>query len=436
MRRTWLACMCVVPLACFSDPGGEEETAGDDVGTEASTDSSESESSGSSTDESESESESDSDSETDGETTTDSESETTEGPCADPVCFAEPIEIGAGFGPVDVVIADVDGDGLDDIVTANAGGDNVAVLHGEGGGDFAAPTFYTVGPGEEPVSVAALDLDPDDVANGGVDLIVGNRLGQSIAVLINTGSMVAYDDATIIQIGTPVHDLSVGNFTLDTVAESVVGAIADQGVLVTHGTGTGLAGDLDAAPTTDPATAVTAGMLTQDPYSDFVAVSDSGSAVTVTLFLDQEPFLDAFDLQIGGNGSDVRFAALNPDPVLDLVVAVSETGSIVVFPGQGNGTFGSGQDVDAGANPAALAIGDVDDDGNSDVVFVTAGGGQAGILLGNGDTTFADPLIIEDVGARPAAVALADFNGDGQLDIVTANADGNNVSVLLTVEGG
>jgi hypothetical protein len=55
---------------------------------------------------------------------------------------------------------------------------------------------------------------------------------------------------------------------------------------------------------------------------------------------------------------------------------------------------------------------------------------HVGVLLGNGDGTFQDPLFF-DVGPNPIGIASGDFSGDGFPDLVTGNFGSNTVSVLL-----
>ena len=52
------------------------------------------------------------------------------------------------------------------------------------------------------------------------------------------------------------------------------------------------------------------------------------------------------------------------------------------------------------------------------------------VLLNLGDGTFADDVVSE-VGSRPRAVALGDLDGDGDLDLALANQESGNVSVML-----
>ena len=73
----------------------------------------------------------------------------------------------AGSKPASVALADVNGDGIPDMIVANSGGSSVSVLLGNGNGTFQAQkTFAT---GGRPAAVAVADVNGD----GKADLIVG-----------------------------------------------------------------------------------------------------------------------------------------------------------------------------------------------------------------------------------------------------------------------
>jgi hypothetical protein len=84
----------------------------------------------------------------------------------------------AGQDPVGLLAADVTGDGIIDIVTANHGESAVTVFGGNGDGTLQAGVKIVVG--LNPYSVAASDLDGD----GRQDLVVANTMDQTAAVLL------------------------------------------------------------------------------------------------------------------------------------------------------------------------------------------------------------------------------------------------------------
>lgn len=84
----------------------------------------------------------------------------------------------AGLEPSEAIIADVTGEGEQDVIVASESGGIVTVFAGNGAGSFADGVELTVP--DAPVAVAARDLDGDDVA----DIITAHASGD-IAVLLS-----------------------------------------------------------------------------------------------------------------------------------------------------------------------------------------------------------------------------------------------------------
>jgi hypothetical protein len=107
----------------------------------------------------------------------------------------------------------------------------------------------------------------------------------------------------------------------------------------------------------------------------------------------------------------------------DLAVAVGAR--ITVFAGI-DGGFARRASYPAHA-PSALAVADIDSDGNLDLVAASSTGATVSVLLGRGDGTFA-AAVDYPIGSRASSVLVADLNGDDTPDIAAA---GSNLTILL-----
>jgi len=183
----------------------------------------------------------------------------------------------------------------------------------------------------------------------------------------------------------------------------------------------------------DP-TSVTTGDFNGDGKLDLAAAS--GGTVSVFLGTGDGTFGAKVDYTVGSSPRSVTTGDLNGDGKLDL--AAASGGSVSVLLGKGDGTFQAKVDYPVGQNPLSttrsVTTGDLNGDGKLDLACSTYGVDDGvslvSVLLGKGDGTFGTKVDYT-VGDYPNSVTAGDFNGDGKLDLATANFAANTVSVLL-----
>jgi hypothetical protein len=94
-------------------------------------------------------------------------------------------------------------------------------------------------------------------------------------------------------------------------------------------------------------------------------------------------------------------------------------------------TFGSGNDVGASiASVNAIALGDLDNDGDLDIISGTGSDEDNEIIVWQNDgTPFSDLWIPNDVGTTgtygASSIAVGDLDNDGDLDIVSGSSSGD-----------
>jgi hypothetical protein len=115
--------------------------------------------------------------------------------------------------------------------------------------------------------------------------------------------------------------------------------------------------------------------------------------------------------------SGMQAAALTPGGPVDLVLP-GDSGAIYVIPGNGDGTFGA--PIESSATSGDIVVGDLNGDGNLDVVGTD--NGAILVSLGHGDRTF-DPPMSFPVAPSLGSIAIGDVDGDGHADVGVAIDD-------------
>ena len=147
--------------------------------------------------------------------------------------------------------------------------------------------------------------------------------------------------------------------------------------------------------------------------------------------------------------SDVDSLALkdiNGDGKLEMAIVSTSQNQIVVIKGNENGTFTrlSTYSLPEGSRPINVAFADLNGDGRLDLVTNYLGGNPTVpdiannsiiVWLGDGEGSF-NSLNHFEVGNSFADFLLVDVNTDGDFDIITVNPNDYNISVLINQQNG
>src|SRR5206468_2887014 len=187
------------------------------------------------------------------------------------------------------------------------------------------------------------------------------------------------------------------------------------------------------APDINPS-AVAAADFNRDGPADLAAADSNSNTVSVLLGNGDGTFQTARNVVAGSGPSSAAVGDFNGDGSADLAVTAYYSNLVSVLLGNGDGTFQAPRVYGVGnTGPWWLAVGDFNRDGIQDLAvadYHSNTPSTASVLLGNGDGTFRAALTF-GVGAGAAYIAAADFNGDGLLDLAVANYGSNLTPVLF-----
>jgi len=376
--------------------------------------------------------------------------------------FASQQTFSAGYRPFSIAVADFNGDGRPDVVTADENGSYVCILlnttpPGASSASFAAQQIFLAGMTyiSEAFSVGIADINGD----GKPDLAVTNPNDAAITVLLNQTTAGADTlnfsvpqafasgsnpwHATVADVsGDGKPDLIVANFTGDTVSV----------LLNTTAPGAAAASfaDRQAFEAGEYVQSVLAADVNGDGKPDLIATNDS----SVSVLLNTSPtgaaipsFLPPTTFDATANFGGLAVADLNGDGKPDLVVVNNNSANAAyvltntTVAGAATPSFASPQPFADGGRSTFLTGGDVNGDGKPDLIVANIDVGSISVLL----NTTAPPTAAINfaaqqtsaTGTNPVASIAADINRDWLPDVVVANQGDNTVSILVnkTVPG-
>lgn len=298
--------------------------------------------------------------------------------------------------PNDVYTEDLDGDGTQDLIVVNSGGNEILVYTGEGSGQFGDKQSFAVG--SDPASATFHDLNDD----GMLDLLVANRGSNDVSVLLGSrASMVEGGLAGVDWTLTEGPRFESGSGPTAVQVADVVGD-SSLDLVVTN--------SLDATLTALPGLGGT--FFDTNAVSTVPIGNTGGFGGTLADF--------------NGDGAQ-DFVAL--DPFTNAVSFVNNLS--LAFSGSLDITrFSSG-----GVRPVFADVSDFNSDGFADLLVANSGDGSVVQLLGGALGFSTGETFLTPDSFNPTALALAEQDGGGFNAYVTSEGDENVFVFQLAVEG-
>lgn len=370
----------------------------------------------------------------------------------------------AGKSPSDLDVGDVDGDLFTDVVVANYKDDSVLIMNNMGNG-LTRGQEYSVGRG--PIRVELVELNDD----GFPDIVVLSEDSKELRVLINDQIGGFRDRGEPYVFDTLPSDMAIIDFDSDGDNDTVVTTTNNDRLTIFANDGNGNIAYHSNITTQGNPTRIATTDHDHDGRVDLV-ISNRRDIEDMTgerhqIFKEDRmvTWLSTISIWVNKGGgsferpmedlrtekgvSSLDCGDINGDGDPDVIMANLGYHHVSVLESDGFGDFKRGAPTDLDSipmdsmDPIQVKLEDMDHDGDLDIIALTRSADSILYYSGDGKGNF-QPLVQYYVGLNPTSFELMDYDSDGDLDVVTSDWKGwiekhgenGTVSVLLNLRSG
>ena len=352
--------------------------------------------------------------------------------------FSQPAARQTNNGPrssgsvTSVVISDFNNDSFLDIVFG--AGNSIFILTGFGNGSFNEDTMYSLDFNGAAQYICVGDLNKD----GRMDIIIADSKNGYLNIFLGygNGSFAPMKNYSTGRDSQP-RWIALADFNHDDVLDIVSANYGTRNLNILLGKGDGTFSTMIRFSTSDnsPPYSVAVGQLNDGNHLDLV-VSEGWGWITIFLGIGNGSFIIWKEYRINMNGDflfSVAVAHFNSDTHLDIVVADTTGNNIAILLGYGNGTFTKPSRYSTGnaSEPYYVIVAHFNNDNRSDIAVTNHGSDEVVIFYGDGNGSFQLQRIFPTgYGSKPYGIAAADLDNNQHLELVVALLGTAKVAVL------
>jgi hypothetical protein len=288
------------------------------------------------------------------------------------------------LSPGAVTLADLNNNGILDLVVANSGSNNVLVYPGLGNGTFGPALNNGLGfaTGTDPVGITVADL----TGNGRPDLIVANKGSNDVSILINepVGNSFTFVPGPRLEAGVGPVSTAVADMNGSGVPDLLIANSGSNNVYLLPGIGNGFFNDQSPVvfPVGANPSSLFVGQFTSGQGLQVATVNTGSNDVTLISNLGSSSAAPTSQtVSSGGVDPIAAFTVDTGNGLSSLVVANDGDGNISLLTGGINGlSLSSVMSAPGLPNPSGLALAGVN--GSNLEFYATNEGEQSATLLG------------------------------------------------------
>lgn len=308
-------------------------------------------------------------------------------------------------------VVDLDGDGKVDLTTTSYGSSEVSVYPGTGDGKFGDPLSFQ-STGLNPYAVVAADLDAD----GSPDVVTADRRSASLTVLWGTKEGGHFQSCRTLASLQSVKSVAVGDLDRNGAADLFVCRLNQPQVDVFLGS----RGPQISITTANVYHSLETPDLNGDGIPDLAGVQLSQGLLLTAILDDSGKVRSEASRFAGTMPSRVLLGQVDGDGNLDLLVPCGAPGELSIFMGRGEGDFAEAAVVPSVSRVKDGAVGDFDGDGRSDLAVIATE--ELAVQFGE-ESGFSEPIRIErNEASRFSDPSIADLDGDSHADLIVLEA--------------